>query len=589
MSHRIQCNNCGVKINVPDDWTRPRAHCPRCKATLFLPEQTLRVAAEAPALSPATGGWRLLAIAATSACVRLGRLAMAQARETAAATADQTKRMVRLGLAYFRHGWRRRQEAAALSDLGDQLARQGLGDAAIRGGIADLDWQTLNGASGNGPTAQCAAERKVLTGRLAASWLDSGAEAFPTEFESQRNGAILVRSNRIAADQELAAARAAVWPRERAPLLRAVFGWGVVAGIFGLLILASLGRTPRGQSEPAVVVAAGPSDRANPGGVGKAAFTSPNPSGARRRAGGNSQRSGLNGIGLSSSKELGDRVIVPIEASPAEPSHEQAKLLLEQGEYARAISACDEALRRDPRFHLAYFTRGVTHSMQAEYQRAVADMTHAIQLAPNIPPYFANRAGFYIQLHKLDLAIADCNKAIGLDNQCADAYGHRGIAFSGKGDQHRALKDFNVSIRLDPTVKEPWNNRAAIWNDRGEFDRAIADCNEAIRLDPGYVSAWNNRAHAYGKKGDLDKAVADASEAIRLDPSHQFARGNRGLFWLQKHEFDKAIADLNEAIRLDPSDAAAFANRGLCYRGKGDEARAQVDFARYRALTGARP
>ena len=589
MSERIQCKKCEAKINVPDGWTQPRARCPRCQAILFRREQAPTVAAVASALAPATGERRSLAMAAIPACVRLGKVVLAQALETVVTTADQTRRIARVCLAVFDHRRRRRQEAGALIALGDQLARQGLGEAAIRGKIAELDGRPQGRANGNGSPARLAAERKVLTGGLAVSWLDSDGEVFPAELGSYRNRAIHGRSKRIAADEELAAARAALWPRERAPLLRAGFGWSVVAGIFGLLSLACLDRTPRGRSEPALLVAGDPSASSKPSEGSHAAFTSPIQSGAGRSAGGSPKQPGTNSVGRNASKELGNRFNVPVQPSQAEPFQEQANQFLQQGQYDRAIAACNEAIRHDPRFHLAFFTRGLAFSLKGENQKAIGDMTRAIQLAPNVPPYLANRANVYIKVHKLNLAIADCNKAIRLNDQFADAYGHRGIAFSGKGDNKNALSDFNAAIRLDPTIKEPWNNRAAIRNEGGEFDRAIADCNEAIHLDPGYASAWNNRAHAYGKKGDLEKALTDASEAIRLDPANQSAWGNRGLFWLQKHKLDKAIADLNEAIRLDPQDAAAFANRGLCFRAKGDESRAQADFARYRALNGAPP
>ena len=52
----------------------------------------------------------------------------------------------------------------------------------------------------------------------------------------------------------------------------------------------------------------------------------------------------------------------------------------------------------------------------------------------------------------------------------------------------------------------------------------------------------------------------------------------------ERGELDEAVADYTEAIRLNPRLAMAYYNRGISYAKKGDQAKAEADFAKAREL-----
>jgi tetratricopeptide (TPR) repeat protein len=96
---------------------------------------------------------------------------------------------------------------------------------------------------------------------------------------------------------------------------------------------------------------------------------------------------------------------------------------------------------------------------------------------------------------------------------------------------------------------------------------------------------YYNRGESYRNKGDHDRAIADYTEAIRLDPQFAIAYNNRGVSYNGgKKDYDRAIADYTEAIRLNPQYALAYNNRGNAYQAKGNQARADADFAEARRL-----
>ena len=53
------------------------------------------------------------------------------------------------------------------------------------------------------------------------------------------------------------------------------------------------------------------------------------------------------------------------------------------GNYGAAIADFDEAIRRDPRYSIAYGQRGIAYRLMGNYQQAVADLETAVALDPN--------------------------------------------------------------------------------------------------------------------------------------------------------------------------------------------------------------
>ena len=79
-------------------------------------------------------------------------------------------------------------------------------------------------------------------------------------------------------------------------------------------------------------------------------------------------------------------------------------------QYDRAITACDEAIKLNPKDADSYINRGLAHDSKGEYERAIA-----IGLIPKDAVAYNNRGGAYRAMGKYDHAIADLNKAISLN------------------------------------------------------------------------------------------------------------------------------------------------------------------------------
>ncbi|MFZ1109035.1 MAG: tetratricopeptide repeat protein [Rhodomicrobium sp.] len=210
------------------------------------------------------------------------------------------------------------------------------------------------------------------------------------------------------------------------------------------------------------------------------------------------------------------------------------------------------------------FFRGAMAAYDAgDYDRAISDYNQAIRLKPDYADAYNNRGNAYRAKGDNDRAIADYDQAIRLKPDYASAYNNRGASYNEKGDNDRAIADYDQAIRLKPDDASAYINRGNAYRAKGDNDRAIADYDQAIRLKPDYASAYINRGNAYYDKGDNDRAIADYNQAIRLEPDDADAYNNRGAAWYGKGDYARAIGDYDRALQIDPNVKNAAANKAL--------------------------
>ena len=161
---------------------------------------------------------------------------------------------------------------------------------------------------------------------------------------------------------------------------------------------------------------------------------------------------------------------------------DEGRVLLNEGEYRRAIDVCSKAIELAPTFCDAYYNRGVAYLNMAIYDRALEDMDAALRINP-----------------------AD-----------ADAYANKGMIYLMTEEPHLAQSSYEEAIRLNPQSAYGYLGRGAARFDMGQFESSIDDFNQAIRLDPNLGFAYNNRAVSYIRLGRYDEAQADVGRAQQL-------------------------------------------------------------------------
>lgn len=82
----------------------------------------------------------------------------------------------------------------------------------------------------------------------------------------------------------------------------------------------------------------------------------------------------------------------------------------EKQESDKAFADCNEAIRLNPNYALAFFNRGIAYKAKGQYDRAIEDFNQAIRLNPNQPVAFYNRGVSWEWKNDLQRALADFKK-----------------------------------------------------------------------------------------------------------------------------------------------------------------------------------
>ena len=215
-----------------------------------------------------------------------------------------------------------------------------------------------------------------------------------------------------------------------------------------------------------------------------------------------------------------------------------------------------------PYSDIGWFFRGNAWAGLGEYQKAITAYNEAIRLDKNNAFYFNKRGHSWTALGEHRQALSDYKETINLGSRDGNHFLDRGNAWAELGEYQRAIADFERARKLAPKSAKPLINRANLRAKLGDHQQAISDYNRAIRLDQKDASALNNRGNSWAELGEYQKAIDDYDEAIKLDQKYTSAFNNRGISWAELGEYQKAINDYDEAIKLDRTNIEAIQNRG---------------------------
>jgi tetratricopeptide (TPR) repeat protein/MinD-like ATPase involved in chromosome partitioning or flagellar assembly len=225
--------------------------------------------------------------------------------------------------------------------------------------------------------------------------------------------------------------------------------------------------------------------------------------------------------------------------------------------FDEAIKKYNEAIRLDPSFALAYYSRGRAHLGKESFDEALSDFNEAIRLDANYVKAYVGRGDVYWQKRDLASALADYKRAIELDPKLSDAYTKRGKVLTEQNSLDKAVIDYDHAIELSPTDSTAFLWRGIARSKSGDYDRALADFNDAIELNPKLTEAHIKRAEALrlrDRSGDNDQAVDEYTKAINQTPYNPKIYIDRGEANLKSKRREQAIADFERARDLSEGE-----------------------------------
>ena len=213
----------------------------------------------------------------------------------------------------------------------------------------------------------------------------------------------------------------------------------------------------------------------------------------------------------------------------------------------KAIKYFEEAIKRDPRFALAY-------AGLADSYIVLVDHGH---LAPSEGYVNARNAAM---------------KALELDGTLAEAHTSLGNILSCEWDWRGAEEEFAKALRANPNYATAHHWYSIHFGTLGRLDEAIKELKIALELDPLSPMIHTYAALVYLCARKYDIALKELDKALELDPNFTPAHANRVDVYLAKSMFNEAAAELQLWLPLLPSTTAAMLEaqfRSLVYAMAG--------------------
>ncbi len=268
----------------------------------------------------------------------------------------------------------------------------------------------------------------------------------------------------------------------------------------------------------------------------------------------------------------------------------EARVLLGQGEYRKALARVNEALLRAPssveaRGVLAQVLLRIEHYREA-FREATAVLearpddwnAHAVAaIAASLGPVagvdfeahamaverFAPRSADALYLRSL--LTEDPVKRIQLLDGVLELDPSHTLALAERAmELSRIWQDFPDAvataerlIAVRPRSAIGRRTLALVRYDAGDVEEAMREVEKAIVLDPGDPSNFRARARMRSSRGENREAVEDFTRAIEVDPAVYNAYVERAWSRLNLGQFDEMLADARQAIKINPDSSPA--------------------------------
>jgi serine/threonine protein kinase/tetratricopeptide (TPR) repeat protein len=296
-----------------------------------------------------------------------------------------------------------------------------------------------------------------------------------------------------------------------------------------------------------------------------------------------------------------------------------------------AIAFYEQALKRDPRFALAYagladadlqmyllnkesswaqkatsaaqqagylnenlvevhLALGSVYSQTGKAAEAVAELQRALKLAPNSDEAYRRLGAVYVDAGRKDEAIQAYKKAVEVNPYFWMNYNDLGLAYYNLGMNEEAVSILRKVIELEPENAAGYDNLGAVYLRMERWSDCIPNFEKALQIQP-YFGTYSNLGTAYFFLKRYNDAVKMFEKAVAMNPNEHMAMGNLadGYRWAGRRPealatYDKAIALAFKQLAINPRDANAMGYLAQYFAKKGDPQRGLEFIARARSI-----
>ena len=228
-----------------------------------------------------------------------------------------------------------------------------------------------------------------------------------------------------------------------------------------------------------------------------------------------------------------------------------ANLLMEKGDYDKAILRCRKGLEVNPLQRELLSVLAQAYRKTGNPDRAVNEYLKAITLNPKHPDLHYNLGVTYFDMGLLTLSLKEFQKAVELAPRCAVFHYNAGVVFARKGLLDSAIVEFQEAVKLREGYHEAYSNMSAAYLRKGLFEEGMAASNRALGLNPDDAYAYSNLGWAHFQKDEEDEAEKYCLKAIGLDPTLAQPHHVLGVIYTTKGFIDSGLRECKKAVELN--------------------------------------
>jgi TolB-like protein/Tfp pilus assembly protein PilF len=219
--------------------------------------------------------------------------------------------------------------------------------------------------------------------------------------------------------------------------------------------------------------------------------------------------------------------------------------------YKKAIRYFEEALKKDPKFSLAYAGLAECYDLMGD-------------------------EGYLAPKESFPKAEEFAKKALELDDSLAEAHATLGAVMQNYYyDQKAAEVAFRHALDLNPNYGRVCNSYGAYLACMGRLNEAVNEIGRAQELNPLALEVNNCAAVIFNCVNEFDKSVEACEKMLRVDENFLPAYQDLAEAYLERSRFEDAVEVLRKALEISKGAAAVKARLGFAYArsGKTEEAR----------------
>jgi len=160
-----------------------------------------------------------------------------------------------------------------------------------------------------------------------------------------------------------------------------------------------------------------------------------------------------------------------------------------------------------------------------DWAGAVAALTQGIKRAPKQAPFYRARGLALARLDRFSEAIRDCQTAIKLMPAMALAHSDLGVCLLKTNRAKEAIAPLEMALRLEPTLAQARTCLGLAFAHAGMPDRALAILDGTVKDDPD-PQIQSARAWAMLGQGRVDESIATLERLLARVPDHAIANYN---------------------------------------------------------------